>query len=381
MFSRLRGFLGRHRRKFIVGSVVITSVIFLTRYTQRKIREWQEKEIRDMLERTKRRQNFEGAERLCNGMIMSHAPTLRSSIVKILDTESFVNMLRNGCTDKVGTWHELKVMAIARSAVIVYSHTMFATLIRILFNVVAGHMYKNAQNTEGSSLKKATQITYLSLFSYFLYEGVEKLSLLIKQKVGEITASMSLKDEFTLRDLEEIYWAITSSISADSSKDPVKNLPEYMLPSTNKNEGNEEDNAMLIKLTNEALDLLESEEVQNLIQSNIRSGFVLLVDHISEFFTGPPTMKNGTRNGISIPSTSSQKTGSWMANGIESNCHSTFIDINRVSIPMAKLIPIINGQVPDKPTPKDVPTDLLQRLILNNELKTLGANIYEAFSF
>ncbi|XP_076236006.1 peroxisomal biogenesis factor 3 [Calliopsis andreniformis] len=378
MLSRIRGFVSRHRRKFIFGSIVLGSVIFI-RYTQRKLREWQEKEIKEMLEKAKRRQYFECTEKTCSQMIMSVASTLRDAVIKVLDTESIVDKLRNGCTDKVACWNELKVLAITRSAVIIYSYAMLATLIRIQFNIMGGHIYKDLQNFNGTPTENVMQTKYMSLSSHFMRDGITKLSSLIKDKVAEITASISLKDELTLRDLEEIYWAITSSISADSSRDPVKNLAEYMLqPNYDEQQG-----SVVLKLINETLDLLESEEVQNLTQSNIRSGFSLLVDHISAFFTGPPTMENGkSPNGISVPGTSNQNHMSWREkNNSEMNHINSFVNINKVSMPMAKIIPIINGQVPDKPLPKDFQTDLLQRLITNNELKTLGANIYEAFSF
>ena len=378
MLSRIRGFVSRHRRKFILGSIVFGSVIFI-RYTQRKLREWQEKEIKEMFERSKRRQYFECTERTCSQMIMSVALTLRDSVIKVLDTEAIVNKLRTGCNDKITCWNELKVLAIARSTVIIYSYAMLATLIRIQFNVMGGHVYKDIQNSNSSTTENVVQTKYMSLSSHFMSNGVRKLSSLVKDKVAEITASISLKDELTLRDLEEIYWAITSIISRDSSKDPVKNLVEYMLQ-VDYEEGQ---GTMLPKLINETLDLLESEEVQNLTQSNIRNGFSLLVDHISAFFTGPPTIENGkSQNGISVPGTSSQNHMSWREkNSTEMNHASSFVNINKVAMPMAKIIPIINGQVPDKPMPKDFQTELLQRLVTSNELKTLGANIYEAFSF
>lgn len=334
-----------------------------------------------MLERTRRRMYFESSERTCNQMILSIALSLRESIVKTLDTEAIVNKLRSGCADKVACWNELKILAIARSAVTIYSHAMLVTFVRIQVNLMSGHMYKDTQNMGNTAAENAVQTKYMSLFSSFLCNGIKKLSILIKDKVAEITASMSLKDELTLRDLEQIYWAIASSISANNSKDPVKNLASYMLPSNR----DDEDCPILTKMINETLDLLESEEVQNLIQSNIRSGFVLLIDHIAEYFMG--TSKNNeeiVQNGVSVPGTSASKDVIW-AEGrrTEKNHHfgTAFIDINKVAMPMAKIIPIINGQVPDKGTPKDVPTDWLQQLILNNELKTLGANIYEAFSF
>ncbi|XP_060818264.1 peroxisomal biogenesis factor 3 [Bombus pascuorum] len=372
MFSSLRGFVNRHRRKFIFGGIIVGGVIFV-RYTARRLREWQEKEIKDMLDRSKRHQYFECNERTCSQMIMSLTLTLKDSIIKVLDTNAVVNKLRNGCPDKVTCWNELKVLAIARSALVVYSNAMLATLIRIQFNVMGGHVYKDIQNSNGTTTENVVQTKYMSLSSHFIYKGIQKLGLLIKDKVAEITASICLKEELTLRDIEEIYWALTSSLSADSSKDPVKNLAEYMLLSNCE----AEQTPILLKLFNETLDLLESEEVQNLTQSSIRSGFSLLVDHISAFFIASPIVENGKtiQNGVSVPGTSSQTS---INTKYDSNA---FININKVSMPMAKIIPIINGQVPDKPTLKDFQSDLLQRLITNNELKTLGANIYEAFSF
>lgn len=372
MFSRLHGFVNRHRRKFIVGGIIVGGVIFV-RYTTRRLREWQEKEIKDMLDRSKRRQYFESTERSCSHMIISLTSTLRDSIIKILDTDAIINKLRSGCPDKIACWNELKVLAIARSAVVVYSYAMLATLIRIQFNVMGGHVYKDIQNSNDTTTENVIQTKYMSLSRHFIYDGIKKLSSLIKDKVAEITASISLKDELTLRDIEEIYWAITSSISADNAKNPIKNLAEYMLLSNCEKEST----PVLLKLFNETLDLLESEEVQNLTQSNIRSGFNLLVDHISAFFIGSPIIENGKtiQNGISVPGTSNQNSTNMRYDS------SVFTNINKVLMPMAKIIPIINGQIPDKPTSKDFQNELLQRLVINNELKTLGANIYEAFSF
>lgn len=370
--SSLREFVSRHRRKFIVGGIIVSTIVFI-KYTARRLREWQEKEIKDILDKSKRRQYFECNERTCSQMIMSLIATLRDSIIKVVDTEAVVNKLRSGCPDKIACWNELKVLAITRSAVVVYSHAMLATLIRIQFNIMGGHVYKDIQNSNGTATENVIQTKYMSISRHFIYEEIKKLTLLIKSKVAEITASISLKDELTLKDIEEIYWALTSSISTDSSKDPVKNLAEYMLLPNYE----EEKTPVLLKLFNETLDLLESEEVQNLTQSNIRSGFSLLVDHISAFFVVSPVIENGKsiENGISVPGTSNRISINTKYNS------SAFININKVSMPMAKIIPIINGQVPDKATLKDFQSDLLQRLITNDELKTLGANIYEAFSF
>lgn len=81
----------------------------------------------------------------------------------------------------------------------------------------------------------------------------------------------------------------------------------------------------------------------------------------------------------SLPSTSNGHAGGVKI--VELPTTNGFLPFNRVTIPMAKLIPIINGQVPESSNPGDLPSDWLQKLILSDKLRTLGANVYEAFSF
>lgn len=383
MFSRVKEFFGRHKRKFIYSSVIIGSFIVLSRYTQRKIREWQEKEIKEMLEKTRRRQYFESTERTCNQMIFSLTSNLRESIIKTLDTGAIINKLRNGCSDKVASWNELKVLAITKSAVVIYSHVMLVVLIRIQFNIMAGHIYKDSQgSTDNFKENGELQTKYMSLCSHFIYEGIKDLCAFIEEKVSEVTASILLMDPLSLRDLEQIYWSIVSSVTADDVRNPAKNLAKYLLPSQSE----EEMTASLSKIVYETLDLLESKEIQDFTQSNICSGFVLLMDHISEFFNDTTKTNNDsdTKNGISIPGSSNRKDIRWadtISTRPANHTADNFIDINKICMPMAKIIPIINGQVPDQPKTKDLPTVWLQRLILNEELKLFGANVYEAFSF
>ncbi|XP_066588537.1 peroxisomal biogenesis factor 3 [Prorops nasuta] len=383
MFSRIKGFLNRHKRKFIVGGVVLGATIFLTRYTQRKLREWQEKEVRELLERSKRKQFFEDTERACNQLLLTLSKQLRESIVKTLDTEAIVKQLRTGRIDKISSWNKLKVIAITRSAAVIYSHVMLVLLIRIQFNIVGGYMFKDSQNCNEIKTIEAVQQKYMSLCSYFMENGVKELCSLIQEKVKEITASMSLKDELTLRDLEQIYWSIMSSLSIDNFRDPIKNIARYVLL-VDPNQIMVNENTTLSKMINGTLDVLENEEVQNITQSIISSGFTLLIDHIAEFFKGIPIGNNGTRktNGFSIPGTSEQS-DAWSKTEAQYNRFLTndLPDVMKATMPVAKIIPIINGQVPDSPTMGDVPTEWMQSLILNKELKTLGANVYETFSF
>lgn len=374
MLSSIRDFFKRHQRKFIVGSAIFGGIILVTRYTRHKIREWQQKEIRTILERAKKQQHFEQLEKTCDQMTNSLALTIRNIIIKELDGQTIINQLKHGSADKIALWNELKVVSISRSAVIIYAYTMLVTFLRIQINLISGYMYLN--QTMDNIEEYDIRTKYLQLSAYFIYEGVQKLCNLVKNKVEQITTSISLSDKLTLRDLEQIYWAITSSIFADSANDPIKNITSYTI-SQQANKDNEM--PMYTKIIDQTLDLLESDEVQNLTQRNIRSGFVSLIDHISEYFGDA----SKTKNGLSYAGTSSQDNPTSM-NPIETmkinNGTSEFLDINKTTIPMAKIIPIVIGQIPDKPTSKDASTDWLECLMLNSEIKMLGANIYEAFS-
>ncbi|XP_063994442.1 peroxisomal biogenesis factor 3 [Diachasmimorpha longicaudata] len=359
MFSTLRRFLNNHRRKFIVSGIIVGSAVVLWRCSKQKLLEWKQKEVQELLQRSRRSQHFESTERSCNQTIINLAVCVRNSVTKVLDTEKVVNELRQGSADKVTAWNKLKVFSIARSATIIYANTMVVAILRVQMNLMGAYMFRNSQKTlDTGNFSEQLQQKYLSLGSYFIDEGIQRLSSFIEKKVEETVSSIKLTDQLSIRDLEQIYLAIMSTVLADDCN-PVKKLTNYMLPPKVE----EENDPLLKKIIIATLDLLETEELQGLIQSNIRTGFVALVDKISEYFIEIPLKKNGMQSLKEVE----KKNG--------------FSDINKITMPMAKIIPIINGQVPDAPTPNDIPSEWLQRLIMDEMLKSFGANIYEAFSF
>ncbi|XP_020281332.1 peroxisomal biogenesis factor 3 [Pseudomyrmex gracilis] len=391
MFSRIRGFLSRHRRKFIVGSIVIGGIVFLTRYTQRKLREYQENEIKILMETTKKRQYFESTERTCNQTILSLAATLRNSIIKETDTEAIISQLKDGSADKIASWNQLKVLAVTRSAVIIYSYTMLVTFLRIQLNLISGYMYKSVQSSTETDIQSEVQAKYLEHSSYFIYESVKELTDFIKSKVDEVIASWSLLKQLTWRDLEQMYWAIISSISADSARNPVKKLTRYMLHDTNESLSLSRvpaESSVYANLIIQTIDISESEEVQDLMQKCIRSGFVLFVDHLATYFDGALkanvrcTQQDAMLSSVSVSSgeTGIESLASTSSNKPTANGLIEFVDTSKTTMALAKIIPILNGQIPDNPLVKDLAADWLQRLVLNDDLKTLGANIYEAVS-
>lgn len=365
----------RQRRKIFVGFVFVGGILVFVRYMDRKLRELQEKEVRELLERNQRQQHFVCIERTCNGTMTLLASGWRESVTKTINTEAILEDLRSGSTNKVESWNLLKVLVITRSAVIIYSHVMLVVLLRIQLNLIGGYMFKDSQANGNAKFDNETQQKYLSLCGYFMEEGVSQLSLSIRESVEKVTEQMSLKDKLTLRDLEQMYWSIASMAMSDSSKDPIKNMARYMLPPDCEKQASPD----LSKVIMETVDLLESEEVQSLTQSFVRSGFALMLDHVSERFV------NDSTGQVSSANSSRSQDPAWTSSvekSLPDNCRANgYMNINNMTMPLAKIIPLIHAQVRDIPNSNDVPSSLLQRLVTNDKLKALGANIYEAFSF
>ncbi|KAF7989694.1 hypothetical protein HCN44_008368 [Aphidius gifuensis] len=364
MFSGVKKFINHHKRKFVFGGIIIGGIFVISKYTQKKIQEWHQRELQDMLLRTRRSQHFEGTEKSCNQTITSVSSCIKNSILTTLDSDKIINDLKNGTIDKINGWNKLKIYSIAKTVTIIYAKTMIVATLRVQVTLMGAHMFKNSQVNEMiNNLDDDKQQKYLTLCSYFVDNGIQKLCLFIKDKVDDIVKTVSLADKLTIRDLEQIYRGIMSSILADEENNPVKNLASYMFDC---NIDESIDDPVLKKIINETLDLMESEEIQQLMQSSVRKGFVLLIDHISEYFND--TDQNGITNKNSLS----------MKNGLFSDL---LVDFNKATMPMAKIIPIINSQVNESSSCNDISTVWLQNLIDDDKFKTFGANIYEAFSF
>lgn len=373
MFGGIKRFICRHRRKLIIGGVVIGGFVFATRYAQRKLQEWQEREMKEFLERTQRQQHFEKNERTCNQTILSLAPLLCDTIGKLLDTEILLEKLRSGSCDKVATWEELKILAFTRLSVLLYSGTLLVILLRIQVNLIGGYLYRQhvTEANEDCNISKQLQDEYLSLCQHFLTKGVKDLCSLIESKVRFVLEGESLKKQLTLQDLEHYFWAIQSAINTDPD-DPLSYLSKFILPPAKSYDFKGNEGRLMCQIVNETLDIIETQEVKSLATSCINRGFAQIMDRISEFFV-PDNLKQ-----VALPGPSSRKDdlqGNCVPNGV--------MNMNKVTMPMAKIVPIVNGLTnvaKANGTSKDICDQWIQHFINLSNLKILGANIYESFS-
>nr|DBA26728.1 TPA: hypothetical protein GDO54_010951 [Pyxicephalus adspersus] len=97
--------------------------------------------------------------------------------------------------------------------------------------------------------------------------------------------------------------------------------------------------------------VLGSQDFTTVLNSCLSRGFGRLLDSIAEFFR---------------------------PNDQELIQHSPAESLSNISLPLAKVIPIVNGQIHS--ICSDMPNHFVQELLLMEQVKNFAANVYEAFS-
>ncbi|XP_041982990.1 peroxisomal biogenesis factor 3 [Aricia agestis] len=371
MFSSIRNFLHRHRRKFFVTGAVIGSIYLLLSYAQKRLREWQEREAKKFFEMTRKKQHFESTERTCNQTILSLSKIVSESILNILNTEEIVQKLQENPDNKLALWEQMKIMIFTRICALVYALSILNVTLRIQLNIIGGYLYRDSVREEGPSMiDSELQAKYLSLCHHFVGPGVEDLVKQIEKAVKRVVDPISLKKKITVQEVEQIFWSIQTILCTDTENgDPVKKMVHYLVNHTEINE------AKFDTLVKETMDILETDEVISISVSTVSRSFSSVVDEVANLFVSKwvPTTKNHLE----------AVDDHIVTNGaLKSGPSQPFIDVNQVDMHFVKLLPVVNELI-TKNTCKgntNIPDLLTQQLTLNEKLKLLGANIYELFS-
>ncbi|XP_040285182.1 peroxisomal biogenesis factor 3 [Bufo bufo] len=357
-------FLKRHKRKFIYFGAFVGGVYILGKYAQRKIREIQEREAADYIAQARRQYHFESNQRTCNMTVLSMLPTLREALMHQLNSESLTSLLKNRPSNKIEIWEDLKIISFARSIVAVYSTCMLVVLLRVQLNIIGGYIYLDnssaAKTDNGLQASPEVQQQYLSSIQHLLGDGLTELITLVKQAVRKVLGSLSLKKSLSLTELEQHIKEIrrlveeynkTSEESQSKSQLCYFMMPDEENPLTSQACGLTEKDVTTIRLLNETRDMLESKDFGTVLNSCLNRGFGRLLDSIAEFFRPDEQVLNQT---------------------------SSLNSLSSISLPLAKIIPIVNGQIHS--ICSEMPSHFVQDLLLMEQVKDFAANVYEAFS-
>ncbi|XP_067239248.1 peroxisomal biogenesis factor 3 [Chanodichthys erythropterus] len=359
MLSSTWNFIKRHKRKFIFTGVFVGGVYLLGKYAQRKIQEMQEREAAEYIAQARRQFHFESNQRTCNMTVLSMLPTLREAIIHHLNSESLTALLKTKPANKLEIWEDLKIISFTRSIVAVYSTCMLVVLLRVQLNIIGGYLYLDNSVTKNGTTPFAppdVQQQYLSSIQHLLGEGLIELITVVKKAVQEVLGTVSLKQSLSLQDLEQQLTQIRQLVEEGCASSKHKSLSWYMMPDEENTLASQacgltENDVTTIKLLNETRDMLESPDFNTVLRTCLSRGFIRFLDNMAEFFR--------PQQGDSTPSSTSDR-------------------LSHVSLPLAKIIPIINGQIHS--ICSEIPSHFVQDLLLIDQVKEFAANVYETFS-
>ncbi|EAT36113.1 AAEL011781-PA [Aedes aegypti] len=371
MLAAIKDFFYRHRRKFITTGVVLGSGLFLIKIIQYKLREFQERQAKEIAEKFKRMQHFESTERTCNQTIVGLSPTVSEKALKDLSTSEVLEKLRSNPDNKLDLWDELKILAFSRIVTLVYASSMLAVTLKTQINLLGGYLYKDTMGQDDKQITVDIQTTYLSMIQYFMGEGLDRLMAVVRKNVTVVMQRYNLKQQLTLADAETLFWSIQMALNNDEQS-LTKNIAKYTLPQ----EVNRSD--ILSQMYDETLDVLENAEVADVCLSNVTNGFSLIVDKLAEYYAeAEPTPPSTSKSSLNVDALS---------------------NINTIKISLAKLIPIVNGLTSKtlggligsasngsnglnglELRNSDMMSSLVSRFMQSEKLKTLGVNVYETF--
>lgn len=361
MLGSIWNFLKRHKRKFFFTGAVVGGVFAIGKYVQWKVKELQDKETADCLAHARRQHHFDSNQRTCNTTVLSMLPSLREAIMKLLDTEALTCQLKNRPANKLELWEDLKIKSFTRTFVAMYSSCVLVLVLRVRLNIIGGYMYlDNLLNRNGTTKDLAVasqevQQRYLESIHYILGQGLEDLVAAVTKAVQEVVGCMSLKGPVSICDIENIvrktrqkleYWQENGYYDSTTTS-----LYRFMLPPENTPlmaHYMSRDDQFLDKLAKETQDMIESADFNTVLTLCLDRSFSRLTDTISE------QVRRSCGDTSAIP------------NPVET------------TLPMAKVIPIINGLI--HVILSDVPNEFIQELLLIDQVKNFAANIYEAFS-
>ncbi|CAH1981339.1 unnamed protein product [Acanthoscelides obtectus] len=336
-FSKIRGFFSRHKNKFIVGGTLLVGSVLFTKYAQQRLKEWQERETTEFIERNRKLNHFESIARTCNQTIVSLSGALYEVVSKHFDTEDIVENIKKYPEAKVELWNKLKISVFSKIATIIYSTVMLMVTLKIQFSIIGGYLYRDP-----NSMTTELQEKYLSLCQSFLDNSIVKIARLAEKEMETLLQGVELTKRLKLSDLEAIFWSLQTSL-ASHDESPIEKFKSYIISDVESTSDTHE------KLLLETADLLESDEVKSIATHCVNRSFILFGDKLSEFYNGDSTIDNSIGDGFQNPFNESK--------------------------PLAKLIPIINGML----TKNSFPYLLVQNLSINDKLSTLSANIYESY--
>jgi len=379
--SSVVNWVKKNQRRLVVGSAVVGGIYAMGKIAERQMIKNQEIETKRLFDKARKQNHFSATESTCTHTLAALFPTLRKIVEERLDSDRITAILREKPSpeDKIEFWNELKIIALSRCVVLVIGGVYLSVMLRIQLNILAGYLYEqeiaggpNLLNNNHKDIKKGKissilQEKFLNICTYFVSEGVGKLCLCVSETVKRCTEKLNLKQKLSLVDLEAVLNDIFENCkTVDMDRNIFTNPGIFFLPDSVNfmSDIHPSDQGLLKQMLAETLDVLDSEDSISMAQVVCKQGLGYTVDKIAEYYASI----GSTGQNTSPPPSNPENKSSLHDSG--------FVSPANISLPLAKLIPILTAQirVPDQEIDA-----WLTHLQENPPIKLLGANVYEAF--
>lgn len=394
MFSRIKSFLDRHKRKLFIGGAIVGGVALLSRYAEYKLLQWHEQQTRTMLEKQKKHHHYENTQRTANATVMSLAGSMREVVCRELDTDALLQAVRDQPEHKLAIWEQLKVVGFSRAISVVYISSLVASAIRVQLMLLGGYTYGDLIQSghAGIPISQALQQKYLAAVHYLVEEGIPRLAHHVTRAVTRIVTGLPLTRSLTLSQLEAIYQEVRLILAGESGSHEtalegasckLDHWSKYVLKSPVPPEEDGGEERVLYNMLIETVDVIDSEDFNIVMDTLIQHGFNHLLDRVADFYPMPKSDFPNSTSENWVDNVSRNCPAGVTSNGDRDDASRNFVAqnisiLNDSVLPVAKLVPVFSGIVHAALSP--APGQLLQKILTDSKLDTLGANVYEAFA-
>lgn len=370
------------------------------RLVERQMIKTREEEGRLALEKVRKQNHFESTESTCSCTVSELLVELKGRILEEYSTSTLTAALRAGPSgeEKVRIWKEIKIISFCKTSAYIISHAFIGVLVRVQLNVLAGYLFKervsistiinnNRDPSSASPLSTRVKQKYLDLAKYFLAEGYTELCGILFVIIKQLVDPIPLQEKLKISDLEKIFQQILHSLSSECLDtnlffNPGKFLLSNSSSSSSPTRDLKSDELELFSvLVSETLEILETEEVVALTRRICQQGFAFITDKLAETFVDSSELSPAENPGTCPEENAATSSAE---NSLKEGVVEEFISPCVVSVPLVKLVPallsLVEENVEDE-TGHIEEDEWIQHIIMNGDLKILGANIYETFCF
>jgi peroxin-3 len=201
----------------------------------------------------------------------------------------------------------------------------------------------------------------LAGIQYLFEQGLTDLIAAVQGAVSEVMGGVSLKDNVSAAGVGDLVREVRRCVELrrqNGCRDaaPPSDLTRFMMSTSGSTAADQasylsHQEILTTQLVNETYDIIHSPDFQLVLTSCLDSGFSFLLTRVSEYFKPVPSGTNGINGIVGLGSLT--------------------------SLPLAKVIPVMNGLV--HTVLADAPNPFIQDLLLKDDVKNFAVNVYNAF--